>query len=195
MGYYKYSDKRPDFPFSYYASLFTNNSQNYGFAGRFGYHFDDDNSVTFNFLLQKQGGEEPISTNGFTLDYALDQKDYKAILELYYAQDPVEGVIRRLQNKDEVVNIGGASLTGAYEIDTDGNIVKKLEPVLTAGLFLSDFDNTDNHVIQTIIGMNIYFHKKVLARLNGDIRFTKNEFNTDYSTKDSRMILEVLVKF
>jgi hypothetical protein len=194
MGYYKYSDKRTEFPYSYYASIFTNNSQNYGAAGRFGYHFDKS-AVAVNLLFQSQGGEEPISGTGFALDYSLDTKKFNAIVELYYAQDLIEGVIRRLQNTDEVVNVGGASITGAYKFDVDGEIIKKLEPVLTAGIFLSDFDNSDNHVLQSIIGLNLYFHKKVLARINGDIRLTKNEFNDDYTGKESRFILELLVKF
>ncbi len=194
MGYYKYSDKRPEHPYSYYASIFTNNSQNYGAAGRFGYHFNN-NAVALNILYQNQGGEEPISGTGFALDYSYDDKDFNAIVELYYAQDPIEGIIRRLQNKDEVVNVGGAAVTGAYKFDVDGEIVNKLEPVFTAGIFLSDFDNTDNHVLQSIIGLNIYFHKKVLARVNGDLRLTKNEFNDNYTGKESRFILELLVKF
>jgi hypothetical protein len=146
-------------------------------------------------LHQNQGGEESISGTGISIDYSLDTKEYNAIVELYYAQDPIEGVIRRLQNKDEIVNIGGASVTGSYKFDIDGEIVKKLEPVLTGGIFLSDFETTENHILQAVFGLNIYFHKKVLARINGDLRLTKNEFNTDYSTKESRLILEILAKF
>jgi hypothetical protein len=195
MGYYNYSDKRPDFPFSYSASLFSNNSQNYGFGGRFGYHFDDDNALTLNFLFQKQGGEEPINTSGFGLDFVIDEKKFKIFWEAYYVQDPIEGVIRRLQNLDENVCASGTSLTGSYEIDIDAEIVKKIEPVLNAGIFIPDLDKTENNVLQLIAGMNLYFHKKVMARLNGDIRFTKNEFNSDYSTNESRLILEIFVRF
>lgn len=194
MGYYKYSAKRPEFPYSYYLSLFADNSLNQGFSGRFGYHFGSS-AIAANLLYQNRGGDEPISTTGYGIDYSFESKDMRGLFEISYTGNPTLGVIYRLGNKDEKVNSLGATLGGSYFFNLDHEVVKKLEPVLLFSYYSKDASNSDDHIIQSVIGLNIYFHKNVLARINGDIRLTKNEFNENYTTNESRGIFELLVRF
>ncbi len=194
MAYYKYSQKRPDFPYSYYFSIYSSNSQNYGLAGRFGYHLGKF-SIAANYLLQSRGGEEKISAHGLGMDFALEDENTRASLELFYVQDPVEGLIQRLQNENENVFAGGASFSGAYKFKIGGEIVKHLEPVLLLSFFLPESEETEAHVIQSVIGFNLYFQKNVIFRFNGDLRLTKNEYNDDYTTNDSRGVFEFLIRF
>jgi hypothetical protein len=195
MGYYKYSKKRPELPISYYISLFRNNSLFAGIVSRFVYHFNDDLSLGGNYLFQQKGGEDKILTHGFGIDFAVDKKRYNTIFEIFYVQDPIEGVIRKLQGKDEVVFSTGAALTTAYNFKIDAEIIKGLEPLIMLSYFVPDIDATENHVVQSLLGLNIYCHKDVRFRINGDLRLTKNQYNDDYSTKESRGILEFQVRF
>lgn len=195
MGYYKFDEDDMDFPYSYYVSIFRDNSYRSGVVARVAYHFDDDYSLAANYMFQNQGGDERINTNGFGLDFSIDKKRINGNAEVFYVQDPYEGIRRRLQNRGEEVYSAGAKLMGGYKIDIDNSIFKDIEPLLVLGYFVPDFDNKDNHVFQTVIGANIYFDDDVRLRLNGDLRMTKNEFNDDYTTEESRGILEIQVRF
>jgi hypothetical protein len=104
-------------------------------------------------------------------------------------------LIRQLQGLDEAVFSGGAAIGSAYTFRTEAEIIKKIEPIILLSYFVRDIDITDNHVIQSLLGVNFYFQKDVRLRLNGDLRFTKNQFNKNYNTKESRVIIEVQVRF
>jgi len=195
MGYYKFDEDDMGFPYSYYVSVFRDNSYRSGVVTRFAYHFDDDYSLAANYMYQNQGGDEKINSNGFGLDFSVDKKRINGNVEVVYVQDPYEGIRRRLQNREEKVYSAGVKLMGGYKIDMDDSIFEDIEPLFILGYFVPDFDNQDNHILQAVIGANIYFDKKVRLRLNGDLRMTKNEFNEDYTTEESRGILEVQVRF
>lgn len=194
MAYYNYSKKRPDFPYSYALSIFKDNSLNAGFGTRFGYHTGDF-GFSVNYLFQNRGGEEPISGSGIGADLTWDIKDFFSSFEIFYVQDIDEGIRRRLQSRDENVYAYGAKIEDAYEFDIDGKVVKGIEPLILINYFQPDSKLTDEHVIQSIVGVNVYFHKKVRARLDADIRLSKDEYNDDYSTHDSRVYLELQVRF
>jgi hypothetical protein len=194
MAYYNYSKKRPDFPYTYALSVFKDNSLNFGVGTRFGYHTGDF-GFSANYLYQSRGGEEPISGSGVGADVTWDIKDFFSSFEIVYVQDIDEGVRRRLQNEDEKVYSFGVKLEGAYEFDIDAKVIKGIEPLLLVNYFQPDSKLTDEHIIQSIVGVNVYFHKKVRARLDADIRLSKDEYNEDYSTDDSRVYLELQVRF
>lgn len=195
MAYYKFDEDEMNFPYSYYISFFKDNSFRSGAVTRFAYHFDDDYSLAFNYMFQNQGGDEKINTNGFGIDFSVDKKRINGNIEVFYVQDPVEGIRRRLQNREEIVYAAGLKLMGGYKIDIDDSIFEDIEPLLVLGYFVPDFDNNGNHVIQAVLGANIYFDDDVRLRLNGDLRMTKNEFNDDYTTEESRAVFEVQVRF
>ncbi len=195
MGYYNYSDKRPEMPISYYVSLFRNNNLFSGLVTRFGYHFNDDYALTANFQYQQKGGENKISTKGFGLDFVINKKDFDVFAEAFLVEDPFESIIRKLQNRDKKVYAGGAKLQTVVGFDVDGEVVKEIEPLILVSYYLPDVDVHGDHVIQTLFGVNVYLNDDVRFRLNADLRLTKNQFNDDYTTKESRGIFELQVKF
>ena len=194
MGYYKYSEKRPEHPYSYYFSFSKDNSLSFSGNARFIYHKNDFNYGA-SYMYYNQGGEETIGSHGFSFDISRKMKKYTTALELLYVNDPVENIRRRLGNQPEDVYTFGAKLFTAYEFDLDSEYFKKIEPIVVASLYVPDSENSGTNIIQAIIGANLYFHKYVSVRLHGDLRLTKTEFNDSYSSKESRGVLEVLVRF
>jgi hypothetical protein len=194
MAYYNYKKKRPDFPYSYALSVFKDNSLNFGVGTRFRYHTGDF-AFSANYLYQSRGGEEPISGSGISSDITFDIKDFFSSFEIMYLQDIDEGVRRRLQDNDDKVFAFGVKLEGAYEFDLDAEVIKSIEPLILINYFQPDSELTEEHIIQSIVGVNVYFHKKVRARLDADIRLSKDQYNRDYSTDDSRLYIELQVRF
>ena len=194
MAYYNYSKKRSEFPYSYALSVFKDNSLNFGVGTRFGYH-SGDFVFSANYLYQSRGGEEPINGSGFGADVTFDIKDFFSSFEIMYLQDIDEGVRRRLQSREEKVFAFGVKLEGTYEFDLDAEVIKSIEPLILVNYFQPDSKLTEEHLIQSIVGVNVYFHKKVRARLDADIRLSKDEYNKDYSTDDSRFYIELQVRF
>ena len=195
MGYYEYSKKHPEFPFSYYLSLFKNNSLFSGVVGRVQYHFDDDYSIDCDYLFQNKGGEQPINTQGFGAGFTIEKKSFDTNMEFFYVQDPFEGVRRQLIGEDDRVYSSGVKWFGAYTFDVGAELCKSIEPLLLIGYYRPDWDIPDNHVIQTVAGVNVYIHKKIRLRLNADLRMTKNQYNDGYDTKESRGIFEIQARF
>lgn len=195
MGYYKFDEDDISFPISYYLSLFRDNAFRSGVVARFGYHFDDDFALAANYMFQNKGGEEKINTHGAGIDFSVDKKDINGYVEFFYVQDPDEGIRRRLQKRDEIVYSAGAKLFLGYKFDFDNSNIKNIEPFILAGYFLPNTDIPESHVIQSVIGTNVYLEDNVRIRLNGDARFTKNQFNSEYTTENSRVIFEVQVRF
>ena len=194
MAYYNYSKKHNDFPYSYALSIFKDNNLVAGLAGRFLIH-SDPFSCGINYMYQSKGGDEPISTHGIGLESEFDIEDFESSLEIFYLQNPEEGTIQRLIGNDENVIAAGASFINSVEFDTHGSFIDSIEPVLLLSYYIPDFNKKENHVIQILTGVNLYLTKDVRIRFNADLRLTKNEFNDDYSTKNSRGIFEMQAKF
>lgn len=194
MGYYKYSKKRPEHPYSYYVSFSKDNSLSFSGNARFVYHNQFLN-YGISYMYFHQSGEEKIGVHGIGLDVSKKEKKYTAAFELMYLKDPIENVRRRLQHKDENAYTFGAKLFASYEFDLDAEIIKKIEPIAVMSIYMPDTDASGTNTIQAIIGANFYFHKNVSFRLHGDLMLTKNEFIDSYSTTESRGVLEVLVRF
>lgn len=194
MGYYKYSEKRPEHPYSYFISVSKDNSLSFSGNARFIYH-NDFLDYGISYMYYNQGGEEPIGSHGFSIDVSRKRKKYSTAIELVYVNDPIENVRRRLRNLDENVYTFGAKVFASYEFDIDSEYFKKIEPILVAGYLIPNTEISESNTIQAIVGANLYLHKYVSIRLQGDLRLTKNEYNDSYNTKESRGVLEVLVRF
>jgi len=194
MGYYNYSKKRPDFPYTYAVSIFRDNNLTSGVAGRFLYH-PSELSYGINYTYQSKGGDVPVKTHGFAVEAGLDVEDYESSLQIFYLQNPEEEIFQQLLGKDEKVIAFGATFTNAVEFDIHGSFIESIQPVLLLSYYVPNFDKKENHVLQVLTGANFYLDKDVRIRFNADLRMTKNEFNEDYSTKNSRAIFEVQVKF
>lgn len=194
MAYHNYSKKNPDFPYSYYFSLFRNNSRQTGIAGRFSYH-SGEMSYGINYLLINSADKKSIFGNGLGADIAYESDDYFTNLELFFLQDVEERALRSWHGIDESVNAAGIKSTAGIRFDTGAEVIKKIEPFLMGSFFLPDLDVTGRHTLQTLFGINFYFHKKVRLRFNADLRFTKNQYVNEYTTKESRGIIEIQVRF
>ena len=192
--YSKYSDKDPDFPISYYSSLFKNNSLAFGWANRFSYHCGNF-IYSANYMYLHKGGEEPINVNGFAADAGYESNSLNANIELSYVGNPEEQVRYLLMNDEKKVNATAVRVAGSFVFDIGGDVIKFIEPVLLLGYFAPDINDSDIHTVQTIIGVNLFFHKDVRLKINGNGLFAKNKFQSKYSSDDSRLFLELQVNF
>jgi len=195
MIYHEFDDKKPGAPYSYYLSLFKNNSSTSGFVGRISYHFNQELALSFNYMFQALGGDVPAKVSGFASDIAYRSKKFDANIEIIYAGDPVEKRIRKLAGKENSVYAFGVKTLLARKFKTGDDFLEDIEPVIVAGYFQPENDQSQNHIIQGVIGSNFYFDDDIRMRLNADMRFSKTEYTDDYSTKESRLVLEMQVKF
>lgn len=194
MGYHRYSKKKPDFPYSYYISIFKNNNLAQGLVGRFVYHTGNF-AYGASYMYQDFGGDEPITAQGFEADITFEKDDFLTNIEAFYFQDRDEGVRQRLIGGDETVYGMGAKLMAKLRLDVDGKVIRSIDPVVLFSYYLPDTDVSDANQIQTLIGANFYLDKDVRVSINADLRLTKNQFSDEYSTKESRGILEFMVRF
>ena len=195
MAYYEYDDDKSEFPYSWFLSLSKDNSSGSAVTGRVSYHFNDDLAVSGNYMYQAIGGDVPVKVSGFAADIAYRTKKFDANLEAVYVQDPVEGRIRELAGKENTVFAVGVKTMLARKFEIDGSFLEDIEPVFIAGYFVPESDISDRHIIQGVLGSNFYIDKEIRIRLNADMRFTKTEFDENYSTKESRVVLEFQVIF
>ena len=194
MVYSKYKDEYASFPFSYYLSLFKDNSFRSGAYARISYH-KNNFIYSANYAYHSIGGNYPFKANAFSGDIIFNPDDTRLSLELFYVKN-TEAVLERIVlNGDENVFAAGAKFLAARIFDIDGDIIKGLEPVVLFGYFVPDYDEKDVHTLQFVPGMNIYFHKDVRLRLNYSSINTKNRFNTEYSSLNSLGTLELQVRF
>jgi hypothetical protein len=165
-GYHKYSKKDKDFPHSYYLYVFKNNSEQTGFTGRYIYHFGDF-AASGNYFLLNTGGNFPLLSHAFSAGLIYDIKDFWLEGELFYVQDPVEGIRRKAAEigDTKVFSFGGRIMI-VKGFDTDGEVIEEIEPLIHLTYFQPDTKISNAHTFQVLIGTNFYFEKKVRLRLN-----------------------------
>lgn len=193
-AYYNYNKKRPEFPFSYALALTRDNSLNSSVAARLSFH-QQEIIYSGNFLFQHTGGEFPNNAEGFSFDISYAANSFTTSLEALYVQDPVESLKLKLSGNERSVFSSGIKSLSTYAFNIDGEVVKTIEPVILAALFLPDSRQSSYHTIEVNAGTNIYLDKDLRFRLNGDLLLTRNRFNTRYSTIDSGIIFECQVRF
>jgi len=208
MAYYNYSKKRLDFPYSFAFSIFKDNSLGSGFGLRGLYHIVNL-SFGINYLYQNIGGNYPISAHGFEVEGMYKWSNSSLSAAIVYARDPnrsreILTVIETAEEEDmplteensEIYSAGIVTM-GTYAFDLDAVVIKKIEPLILFSLFIPNSQVADNHIIQALLGVNFYFHKKVRIRINADLRLTKTEYDESgkYATNESNAILELQVRF
>jgi len=200
MAYYNYSDKRDNFPYSYYVSIFKDNSLTSGLVTRGIYH-RGNYSYGLSYMLQNKGGKYSISTHGIATDFLFKKNDYSINAEIFYIQDPVEGQtviegnIRNGTGDNENIFTAGAKILTSLEYKIDAEVITKIEPFVMASYFIPNTELSKYHMIQGVIGSNFYFTKKVKLRFDGNLVFTKNHLNEDYVTDESLVTLAIQVRF
>jgi len=208
MAYYNYKKKHPDFPFTYALAFFKDNSQGSGIGLRGLYHFDSM-SLGFNYMFQNISGTYPILAHGIGIESAYSGKNNSVSIELAYVRDPIRSREIMAANRgraseglpaldqSEQVYSAGAVITGALLFDTDGRVIRSIEPLILLSCFVPNSQQISNHILQGVAGVNFYFTKKVRLRFNADLRLTKSEYDDSgkYATDESRAIFEMQVKF
>jgi hypothetical protein len=208
MAYYNYSDKRPDFPYTYAVSIFKDNSLGSGIGLRGLYHIDKL-SFGLNYLFQNIGGNFPVSAHGIEVEGMYRGSNNSLSAVIVYVRDPnrsreILNIIETAEEQDMPVTEDNAEIysagivtTGTYEFDIDALVIKKIEPVIQFSFYVPNSDMTEHHIIQALAGANFYFNKKVRIRFNADLRLTKTEYDDSgkYATNESSAILELQVRF
>lgn len=200
MVYYNYSEKSSDYPYSYYISVFKDNSLISGAAARAIYHCGNYR-YGLSYVIQNKGGTNSIMTQGAAAEFLIEKKDYSTSAELFFVQDPVQGqaAIERNKvngtNENESIFAAGAKVLTSMEYKTDADVISKIEPYIMGSYFIPNTEITTYHIIQGALGTNFYFTKKVRLRFEGNLIFTKNNFNDDYVTDESVVTLALQVRF
>jgi hypothetical protein len=184
----------PGFPHEYHLHAFKNNNNQTGLVGRYTHHFGDY-EASLNYSLLNTGGDFPIVSHGFAAHMLYDVKDFEIDGEIMVVQDPIEGVRRQLVGRGSTVYALGGRVSAARGFDTDGAVIEEIEPLVLFSYFRPDSDVPDAHTLQVLLGANVYFEKEVRARVNFDLHMTRNQFNPEYSSSGSRLILELQVRF
>ncbi|MCF8262803.1 MAG: OprO/OprP family phosphate-selective porin [Melioribacteraceae bacterium] len=188
--YYNYDDDEEDFPYTYAATIFKNNSLLSGLVGRFVYFPDDDLGLGVNYQFSNLGGDYSVNSQGIGIDIIYDKKRSKVGGEIFIVQDPFENSRRKLINIEESAVSFAANINASYKFDTEAEVIKDIEPFFIVSFFLPDLEIETSHEIQTLVGANFYLNKKVRFRFNVDLRFKKNQFNENYSTDNSIFMIE-----
>ena len=208
MAYYNYSEKRPDFPYTYALSFFKDNSLGSGIGLRGLYHINAL-SFGFNYLFQNISGNYPVSAHGIELEGGYTGKNSSFNAQIIYVRDPLRSREIMAANdarakedqppldQSEQAYSSGAVLEGSILFDTEAKVIKAIEPLILFSFFIPNNQQMDNHILQGLVGVNFYFTKKVRLRLNADLRLTKSEYDESgkYATNESRVILEMHVRF
>lgn len=194
MGYYKYSKKKPEYPYSYYLSIYKDNSLNAGTAARFSYH-TSSLAYSAGYLFQNRGGEARFSSHGFETDIQYEEDNFITNLEAYFGTNTEEGIRRKLAGFESSVYMAGVKSLTSLNFSINKEVIKNIEPFILAGFLLPDTDEMEAYTIEALLGANFYFHKDVRFRLNGDLVLTKNKYSDELTTIGSSVILEFQAKF
>jgi hypothetical protein len=194
MVYSKYSDKYKEFPFSYYASLFRNNSLTWGGYTRLSFH-KNKFIYSVNYTLQSIGGDYPITGHGLSGDVTYETESTTSSFEVFYIKN-TERVLQLVTLQGEKnIFAAGTNLLVSHRLGFDSDIVKIVEPIVLLGYFAPDFTEKDLHTLQLVPGMNLYFHKDFRLRFNYSLLLTKNRYVSDYSTINSVGTIELQIRF
>jgi len=200
MAYYNYSDNEEDFPYSYYVSVFKDNSLVSGLSARGLYH-SGKYSYGLSYLFQSKGGNNSIMSHGAAAEFMIKKKDYSTSIELFFVQDPVQGQAAIERNKvhgtvqNEEIFATGAKLLTSVEFETNSEVITKIEPYVMTSYFVPHTEFMEFHIIQGVLGANFYFTKKVQIRLDGNLILTKNQYIEEYTTEESLVTLALQVRF
>ncbi len=195
MAYYNSSGKKDDLPYSYYLFLYKNNNLQQGVNARYQHHFDDDYSTAISYFILHTGGDYPMITNAVSPGFYLDKKHIRGELEFVIAQNPVEGIRRKVIGENSNVIFWGARALAAVAFNTDAEVIKKIEPLFMFSYYQPEFKYTREHTFQFLAGVNLYFHKDVRTRLNADFILSRNRYNDKYSLYGSTITLELQVRY
>jgi len=207
-GYYNFSKKRPEFPYSYAVSLFKNNSNNSGINIKGSQHFPDT-VLSGYFQYQHKDGRSTISIDsiGVGSDVLYQTKTSSMGVALFILEDPIASFQNLEQNiiiekssldqpnLDESVIAGTFQSFVSYRFKTNNTVFQSYEPILLTSLYVPIIDDLKSHEWQTAFGVNAYFTKEVRLRLQVDYLVTNKSTSEEPSINGSTVELGLQASF
>lgn len=187
-------EKRPDVPFSYAAGVFKNNSYVTSAYARGSWHTGGWTG-SLGYAMLSRSHDDAITTHGASADVGYRGQSFESQVELFFAQDPDEGIRRRLLGESDAVWSSGLRSLTALRFDVDGDIVRVIEPYLLLGWSAADADAARYHRIEVMAGVNVFVDDDVRLRLVADGLLTRDRYADGYSTHGSVFAFEVFVRF
>jgi len=197
MVYNKYKKKLENkLPVSYYCSLYKDNSNAAGVILR-GEYYKDVWNFGAGLVGRHTSGVVNVVNFAASADVSYNSNTYVGSLEVLYAGDPLEEMRRRdWQIPRKKVYALGVNSTHKLIFDTQKKVITSIQPFLLLGCYAPDTQMlVDAHTFQTLIGVNFYFEPDVRLRLNGDLLMHKILYTDKYDTYDSRVTVELQVRF
>ncbi len=179
------------FPLSYYVAFYKNNSLSYGAIARVEKKFSDVQTGG-SVAIQNYYGTTITGAATFNIGYIASE--WSSFLELIVAEDPIEEkILKQISGtRRKVVAYGTRSHT-TVKFETEGKIIKSIEPYCEFGIFVPNKYYIKTHTLQLISGVNFYFEKNVRFRINGNVLARKTRYNTNYSFYNSTVTTELQV--
>ncbi|MCJ8314853.1 MAG: hypothetical protein HRU38_22105 [Saccharospirillaceae bacterium] len=207
-GYYNYSQKRPDFPYSYALSIFKNNSNNTGLNIKGSRHLNDV-IISGYGQYQFKEGRDGLSLHSFGAgsDVTYETTTTSLGLALFILEDPVAGIQNLEQNfiietasldlpyLDESVLAATFQTFVAYRFHTNGSVFQSYEPIFLTSVYLPVLDDTKSYEWQVAYGLNSYFTKDVRLRFQVDYIFTQKTTSEESSINGSSVELGLQASF
>ena len=195
LVYYNFKKNEPDFPFSYAAGVFRNQSYVNSAYLRGTAHFASDFFASLGYATLSRGRDDAITTHGFSTDVGYRAESFESSIEAVLLQDPEEGIRRRLLLRSDRVYTSGLKSMTAVRFNIDADFVKIVEPWLMLGYFAPDIDASASHVLELMTGANVFVDDDVRLRLSFDAVLTRDARSETYSTEGSMVTAEVFFRY
>ncbi len=195
LVYYNYKEKNPEFPFSYAAGVFRNQSYVTSAYLRGTAHSSGGYSASLGGAVLQRGRDNAITTVGLSTDAGYRDSLFETGLEAVLLQDPEEGIRRRLLAREDRVYTAGLKSMTAVRIDLGGDFLKVLEPYLMLAWFVPDLDVTGSHRFEIMTGANVFVDDDVRLRLCLDALLTRDSRSDKYSSEGSSVTVETFFRY
>jgi phosphate-selective porin O/P len=190
LAYYKYSKKRPEFPFSYYAGLYRNNSFTSFALLRGSYHVAGM-QYSLGYSFHSRGGDVPFQGHAFSADIGYVSGDFKTSIEGFYARDPN---VTTIVDDSSQYALGLKALS-SMEFSIDGDFIEDIEPYILLTYFSPNSEELKYNIAVLQFGANFYIEKDIYIRLRADGLFTKEAYAEEYASYGSSFTLEIFTRF
>ena len=171
-------------PIGYQAGMYYSESRHlYGVARIERFALGPLDRLGFGGIYRSFTGRDKDPVYAFSMDAMRAFGKLNAEIEAVYGQDPVESAYRRLEGRKDKAAFTGGRLLLTYFQPMNRRLFTALEPMLLLGFVAPDTDRMEVHKLQCLLGVNIYLHKKVRIRINGDFLLSNNRLNTSVYAK------------
>ncbi|MDX9758464.1 MAG: hypothetical protein RBU27_04805 [Bacteroidota bacterium] len=187
-------EKRPTVPYSYAVGVFKNNSYVTTAAARGSWHHGGW-TTSLGYTVMARSHDDAITTHGISIDAGYTTAAFEGTIEAMLAQDPEEGIRRRLLGQSDVVWSPGVRALAAVRVDVGGTFVRTIEPYLLLAWSAPDANAARVHRAELMAGVNVFVDDDVRLRMVADGLFTRDRFADTYSTHGSVFSIEIFFRF